>query len=103
MPPSSTPLLLLPNRCHNTTCQMGRQIGWQICCSSSPTPGFFTPAHKGPYHDPHFQGTFRYIYTEANSIASVEAQGMYVEMAEIEKDTCILKYSSYPPHMQRPQ
>ncbi|RYP60159.1 hypothetical protein DL769_008252 [Monosporascus sp. CRB-8-3] len=61
-----------------------------------------TPTHWDPYQDPNFQGTFGYIFTEADRIVPLEAQQMYVRMAAIEK-THLLKESSHSPHIKRPE
>ncbi|KAI1455922.1 alpha/beta-hydrolase [Annulohypoxylon moriforme] len=62
---------------------------------------FSTPARWDPFNDPSFQGTFGYIFTEADRIIPLEAQRKYVETARIDK-TYLFKDSSHSPHIERP-
>ncbi|KAF2492667.1 alpha/beta-hydrolase [Lophium mytilinum] len=62
---------------------------------------FALPVHYDPYDDPNFQGTFGYIFTEADRVLPYELQQKFVEIGGIKK-TMILKGSSHSPHLEQP-
>lgn len=63
---------------------------------------FYTPTHWDPFHAPEFQGTFGYIFTEADRIVPLEAQREYAQNAAV-GTTYLLKGSSHSPHIEQPE
>ncbi|KAK7746096.1 hypothetical protein SLS62_009556 [Diatrype stigma] len=62
---------------------------------------FATPNHWDPFDDPYFQGTFGYIFTEADRLIPLEAQRGFAQRASVEA-THVLEGSSHSPHLERP-
>ncbi|KAF2262721.1 alpha/beta-hydrolase [Lojkania enalia] len=62
---------------------------------------FSLPVHWDPYDDPHFKGTFAYIFTDADRILPYNLQQQYVDIGGIQK-TLVLQGSSHSPHLEQP-